>query len=309
MADQDFNIKVVTTADTKGLRQVGEQMDAIRKRQAEAEAKWAKSPINPRNQVAAGGGGIAALGGGPTPPTGSGTSGGLTGTAVGLGTIVTLLTTGLNKWKEFNAEQDRLVDGMIKAEGELRKLGEAIVEMQDKAISARRDSTEPLEQSFIRLQQEIIKLKAEQSLLSLPTQGKEWDDLQKKINETQSALEKVRQEAEKAGKTTAEPTLPFPKAGKGESQSIVDEIERNRRAAEDALKNDVYEYDPETGGYKPSGKKQFPVFQSPPTPPTPPISNPAPNEDMIADKVGGLSASKILQDVLAELKIIKDIWR
>ncbi len=51
MADQDFNIKVVTTADTSGLRQTSAEMDAIARRQAEAEAKWARSPINPKNQT------------------------------------------------------------------------------------------------------------------------------------------------------------------------------------------------------------------------------------------------------------------
>ncbi len=304
MADQDFNIKVITTADTTGIRQTSRELEQLKNQQA----TFAETA---RRQTAA----AASANQAASTSAGVGGRGGITGTAIGVGTIVTVLTAAITKWKEFNAEQDRWVDGMIKAEGELRKLGEAIVEMQDKAISARRNSTEPLEQSFIRLQQEIIKLKTEQSLLDLPTQGKEWDDLQKKINETQSALEKVRSEAEKAGKTTAEPVQPFPKAGKGESQAIVDEAERNRRAAEDALKEYVYEFDPETGGYKPSGKKQFPVFQPPPPPP---ITNPPPKEDMTptpvdtyrgGDKNIGASGAEIIKAIINLEKTFLSLWR
>src|SRR6476619_678849 len=99
MADQDFNIKVVTTADTTGLRQTSAEMDAVKrkaedfasvtaKQVADAEAKWAKSALNPAN---AGGGGAA-------PPVAGGGAG-LAGTAAGIGTIVTLLTFAVNKWK------------------------------------------------------------------------------------------------------------------------------------------------------------------------------------------------------------------
>ncbi len=158
MADQDFNIKVVTTADTTGLRQVGEQMDAIAKRQADAEAKWARSPINPRNQTGAGGGGIASLGAGGAAAS---NDTGLTGTAIGLGTIVTVLTRALNQWKEFNAEQDKYVEGVIRANEKSRELGLSVSDMLDAMKSEERIDTEPLEESLTRLTHDARVLKEE----------------------------------------------------------------------------------------------------------------------------------------------------
>jgi len=160
MADQDFNIKVVTTADTTGINQIDAGLDKIAKRQAEAEAKWARSPINPKNQT---GGGIVGLGGGPsgpTPPSGGGNAG-ITGTAIGVGTIVTLLTAAVDKWKAFNDEQDRWVDGMIKAQDKSRELGLSVADMLDAMKSAERIEFEPLQVSFDRLKQKVIELKTE----------------------------------------------------------------------------------------------------------------------------------------------------
>ncbi len=118
---------------------------------------------------------------------------GVSGTAIGLGTIVTLLTAAINKWKQFNAEQDRWVDGMIKAEEKARDLGESILAIQDAAISVRRIGTEPLEQSVARLQHEIGVLATEQSLLNLPEQGEEWKKINSEINKNQALLKGVEE--------------------------------------------------------------------------------------------------------------------
>ncbi len=161
MADQDFNIKVVTTADTAGIREVDAGLDKIARRQAEAEAKWARSPINPINQRGAGGGGgIAALGG-PTPPSVGGDTAGLTGTAVGIGTIITLLTASINKIKQFEDEQDQLAERMMKATERSHELGLAVADMLDAMKSAERIDTEPLEVSFDRLRKKVGSLKTE----------------------------------------------------------------------------------------------------------------------------------------------------
>ncbi len=164
MADQDFNIKVVTTADTTGIRQVDAGLDSIARRQAQAEAKWASSPINPKNQTTQGGGGIAALGSGGgvvSPGGGVGGGGGLTGTAVGIGTIITLLTASINKIKQFEDEQDQLAERMMKATERSHELGLAVADMLDAMKSAERIDTEPLEVSFDRLKQKVGSLKTE----------------------------------------------------------------------------------------------------------------------------------------------------
>jgi len=203
MADQDFNIKVVTTADTTGLRQTSAEMDAVKRKAdsfaaaqkqklAEAEAKWAASPLNPKNASASSSGGDVSA------------TVGLTGSAVGVGTIITLLTSAISKWREFNAEQDRWIDGMIKAQEHVRALGESILDMQDKARDAARVGTEPLYQSFIRLQQVIIRLKTEQSLLNLPTQGEEWKKLAGNIAIAEAQLKGVTSELNQQKKIATE---------------------------------------------------------------------------------------------------------
>ncbi len=152
MADQDFNIKVVTTADTTGIRQTSAELDKLKQQQAtftetarrQAAAAAAAKPIT------------------PTAPAESGV--GVTGTAVGLGTIVTLLTASLSKWREFNAEQDRWVDGMIKSQEKSRELGLSVADMLDAMKSAERIETEPLQVSFDRLKQKVIELKTEMQL-------------------------------------------------------------------------------------------------------------------------------------------------
>ncbi len=199
MPDQDFNIKVVTTADTTGLRQTREEIDKVRqaaeKTRQDAGAAKLFAAIPPSGAVPASG------------EIGAGASAGLTGTSVGIGTIVTLLTVAISKWREFNHELDVAVEKMIQSEEKMRALGESILEMQDRSISARRIGIEPLEQSFERLTHEIAVLKTEQSLLDLPRQGEEWKKINQQIgfnegllNRVTSSLKQQAAEAEKAAK-------------------------------------------------------------------------------------------------------------
>ncbi len=150
MADQDFNIKVVTTADTTGIRQTEAELTKLQRQQA-TFAETAR-----RQQAAA----IAAAK--PAPAVSE--TVGVTGTAVGLGTIVTLLTASLSKWRDFNAEQDKWVDGMIKSQEKSRELGLAVADMLDAMKSAERIETEPLQDSFDRLTQKVKVLKQEMQL-------------------------------------------------------------------------------------------------------------------------------------------------
>jgi hypothetical protein len=208
MPNEDFNIKVVTTADTSGIQQTAAGMEAL-KQQAEkirqdAGAQALKTPAAPEKDLS------------------------FSGSALGIGTIITLLTGAISKWKEFNAEQDRAVDNAIKAAEKMRELGDAILDMQDKARNAARVGVEPLYQSFIRLQQEIIRLKTEQSLLNLPNQGKEWEKLNAEISTDAALLSKVTS-ALKANEEQAKKTK-----------------EANDKAAESFLKGAVETASPQT---------------------------------------------------------------
>jgi len=162
MSDQDFNIKVVTTADTTGLRQTSAEFDEIKRKAteasaaanrqaADAEAKWASSPLNPKNRAAGGAAPAAEAGGGA----------GLTGTYVGIGTIVTLLTVAVNKWKDFNDELALTQERAQAAIQKSRELGLEVADMMDAMKSVERINTEPLEVSFSRLTQDVTRLKTQ----------------------------------------------------------------------------------------------------------------------------------------------------
>ncbi len=225
MPDQDFNIKVVTTADTTGIRQTSAELDKLKTQQA----TFAETA---RRQAAATQAASAAK------TTQEDSAGGITGTAIGLGTIITLLTAGVRQWKLFNAEQDRMVDNMIKSAEKARELGESILEMQDKARNAARVGVEPLYQSFIRLQQEIIRLKTEQSLLNLPGQGEEWKKLNAEVNTdaallrgVTSELQKQTKEREKAAEAKAREEESFIKGAVETTGPQVQAALRNEEAA------------------------------------------------------------------------------
>ncbi len=232
MNDQDFNIKVVTTADTSGLVKTREEIQRVReaaekaRQDAGAKALFAREAAAPL-----------------TAPTQAAENAGLAGTAIGLGTIVTLLTTGIRQWKAFNAEQDRWVDGAIKAAEKARELGESILEIQDKARNAARVGVEPLYESFIRLQQEIIRLNTEQSLLNLPGQGEEWKKLNAEVSADQallrgvtSELQKQAAEKEKAAEKERKEAAGFAKAAletaSPQVQLTLEKEEAARRAQE-----------------------------------------------------------------------------
>lgn len=251
MADQDFNITIKTVADTTGIKLTEQGLNAIKTAalQGNQQAIAALKNLTAAQKEAQ-----------------SASTTGFTGSAVGVGTIVSVLTMAINRWKQFNDEQDKIIEKMMEVTRRNYELAQSILATQDAAISARRTATEPLADSYIRLQQEIVKLQTEQGALNLPNQSKEWEELQKQINAARNELRGVEGDLKKAGVTDVTPIIPGPKAGKGESQALVDEIERNRKAAEEQMKEDIWEYDPETGGYRLSGKKQFPVFQPPPQP-------------------------------------------
>ncbi len=188
MADQDFNIKVVTTADTTGIRQTSVELDKLKQQQA-TFAETAR-----RQQAAAA----------AAPAVQS--TGGFTGTAVGLGTIVTLLTAALSKWKQFNDEQDKWVEGMIKSQEKSRELGLSVADMLDAMKETERIDTEPLQGSFDRLKSKVIELKTE---MNIAFGLGEYEDVKRiaaalgvtesQLHRVTAALKQQNDEADKSG--------------------------------------------------------------------------------------------------------------
>lgn len=201
MADQDFKVNIVTTADTRGARQVGEDLDKIARRQTEAEAKWLRSPLNPKNQT---GGGIAALGG-PTPPVGGGDKAGSIASAAGVGTIISLLTGAITKWKEFIDEENKIIERMEVAREKTHALGLEVADVLDAMKSAERIETEPLEVSFERLTQKVRVLKTEMKIAfetgDFPGTQRliaQLSVVESQLNRVTAARKKANDEAEKS---------------------------------------------------------------------------------------------------------------
>ncbi len=328
MADQDFNIKVVTTADTTGIRQTSVELDKLKQQQA-TFAETAR-----RQQAAA----AAAK------PASVSDTAGITGTAVGLGTIVTLLTASLSKWKQFNDEQDKWVEGMIKSQEKSRELGLAVADMLDAMKSAERIETEPLENSFDRLKEKVISLKTE---MNIAFGLNEYEDVKKiaaalgvvesQLNRVTSALQRQAEEANKSGpKQLAEQAKAYGEASP-QAKAILENEKRAREARAAGDEKSADQFQKSADQYRKSAsaadlksvqavtdtyakaapplsdieknKKAFDDYWNQPgmrevtgqmQPPVP-LRNPAPNEEMTATPVSG-AANTTLEQILALMK-------
>lgn len=286
MANQDFNITIKTVADTTGIKLTEQGLNAIKiaalqgnqqaiaaLKQLTQAAKQAKSEMSD-------------LAGG-----------------IGVGTIVTLITGAISKWRQFIEEQNKFEAAVTKATEAMRLEALEVAKIKDLDFSEelikQADSVDELIGNVGRITQKTAELKSAQDSLDPLTQSKEWKELRTEINAYESQLKSVQSTLQQKGITDFTPKIPGPKAGKGESQALVDEIERNRKAAEDQLKEDVWDIDPDTGAYRRTGQKRFPLF----TPPPP--GNPAPNENMTATPI----AIETLKRIDTSLAAMLSLWR
>jgi hypothetical protein len=262
MANQDFDINIRVNANTT-------QIDAIRQSFEKLGAQ-----VKVTNAEMAGAGGL--------------------GSAAGVGTIVSALTLAINKWQEFEDEQDKIIEKMTLATEKSHELGLAVADMLDAMKSAERIKTEPLQVSFDRLTQKVRELKTE---LQLAFETGEYEDAKKyaaelgvvesQLDRVTSALERQAAAKDKAAKKESSERRAFEvsayeaeareadeagdspraqrarqtaealkrgisreeitgqqegivgrRAGVGESQELVNQIERNRIGAEAAQKAD-----------------------------------------------------------------------
>ncbi len=183
MADQDFKLNVITTADTSGIRQTSAELDKLKNQQKDFLAggpaqTGVEKFIAARQAAAAAAASAAKIAPSAAPIESAGES--LGGTAIGIGTIIYSLTRAVTAMKEFNEEQNRIVDGMIKNAEVTRELGLAVADTLEAMKSAERIDTEPLEVSFQRLTGDVVKLKTE---LKLAFEANQFDDAKKYISQ------------------------------------------------------------------------------------------------------------------------------
>ena len=137
MANQDFDINIRVNANTA-------QVEAIRNSFEKLGAQVKVTNAEMAGSTTGGFGGV--------------------GSAVGIGTIVSLLTGAINKWSAYQDELDKTAESMIKATEKSHALGLAVADMLEAMKSAERINTEPLQFSFDRLTQKVIELKTEMKL-------------------------------------------------------------------------------------------------------------------------------------------------
>ncbi len=358
MADttQDFNINIRTLADLTGIKLTQEGLVALQNaaKQGNVEAINALKNVAAAQKEAQAAAAASSAGGG-----------GFTGTAIGVGTIVTLLTHAITAVKRFEDEQDKIIQKMEEAREKTYALGLSVADTLEEMKSAARIVTEPLEASFGRLTHDVGVLKSE---LQTAFETGAYDDAKKYIAQlrvVESQLDRVTaaiqrqaaaaaaaaqqqqesaygaaspqaklilenekraREAKAAGDEKSadqyqraadqlrksaspadlsgvqavtdaygKPARPGRLAGVGESQDLVDEMERNRIAAEEQNKL-LDQSQPETQQ---------------------PVRNPAPNEDMTAtpkdtyqggDKTIGAKGADIIKAVVQLEKTFLRIW-
>ncbi len=324
MADQDFNIKVVTTADTTGIKQTSAELDKLKTQQA----TFAETA---RRQAAA----AAAK------PAQVSDTAGVTGTAVGLGTIVTLLTAALSKWKQFNDEQDKWVEGMIKSQEKSRELGLSVADMLDAMKETERIDTEPLQVSFDRLTQKVTTLKTE---MQIAFGLGEYEDVKRiaaslgvvesQVNRVTAAMRQQSAEAERDRQKQAEAQDKAYGAASPQAKAILENEKRARETGDQAFQKtadqfrksaspsdlaalqavtDAYGKAPELSDIEKNKKAFDDYWNQPgmreatgqmdrPAPPRP-LANPPQNEDMIAKP-----ASKDNETLIQILNLMKATW-
>ncbi len=351
MADQDFNINIRTLADLTGIKLTQQGLDAIQQsaKQGNIASIEALKKLTVAQKEAA------------TQASSVSSAGGFTGTAIGVGTIVTLLTHAVTAWKRFEDEQDKIIQKMEEAREKTYELGLSVADTLEEIKSAARIDTEPLEASFGRLTHDVAVLKSElqtafetgayedakKYIAQLRSVESQLDRVTSAIKRQSAEAERSRQENvqkqeetygaaspqakailenEKRARETGDQAFQktadrlrasatpadlaavqavtdsygkAPRPGRaaevGESQDLVDEMERQRIAAEKQNKLTDQAQDQQQ------------------EPPPAPLTNPAPKEDMIAnpidDKTIGAQASDIIQAIVHLEGALLGLWR
>lgn len=237
MADQDFKINIVTLADTTGIKLTQQQLEALQTaaKQGNAEAISALKRLSDAQKEAVASSKLSN-----------------TGSAVGVGTIVTLLTSAIHKWKEFNEEQDKIIDKMFEATVKMREEALAVAEIKDLDFSdeliKQANSIDELNANAGRLTQKIRELKSEQAALDPLTQAEEWKKLRTEIqayqsqlnsvtssiNQQTAALQKKNAEAEKAAILAEREAQSFLKNAVQTAQPNVQAALKNEEKAREA---------------------------------------------------------------------------
>jgi hypothetical protein len=216
MADSDLKIKVTTTADTSGIEEVADSMrnfQDVAKRTgetvAQVQTRFAEGPKFVQaitqeaektsaaftvtrteaaalaNELVRGNVNARSLG---TILQGLGSPVALL--SLGVFAVVEKLASGL---AEINADQEKWYAGVVRTREEMDKLGQSIIAAGDAMRESALIKGLPLEAGLRLAQQEVIRLKTEQSLANLATEDgqKEYAKYQTQIQSAQALVDQL----------------------------------------------------------------------------------------------------------------------
>ncbi len=227
MADttQDFNINIRTLADLTGIKLTQQGLDALQTAAkqgniASIEALKQLSAAQKEAQAAA----AASSAGGA----------GFTGAAIGVGTIVTLLTHAITAVKRFEEEQDKIIQKMEEAREKTYELGLSVADTLEEMKSAARIVTEPLEASFGRLTHDVAVLKSE---LQTAFETGAYEDAKKYVAQlrvVESQLDRVTAAIQRQAAAAAAAAQQQQEKAYGEASPQAKAILANEKAAREA---------------------------------------------------------------------------
>ncbi len=227
MADttQDFNINIRTLADLTGIKLTQEGLNALQSsaKQGNIESINALKQLSAAQKEASSAQAAGAAGGG-----------GFTGTAIGVGTIITLLTHAITAVKRFEDEQDKIIQKMEEAREKTYELGLSVADTLEEMKSAARIVTEPLEASFGRLTHDVAVLKSE---LQTAFETGAYDDAKKYIAQlrvVESQLDRVTAAIQRQAAAAAQAAQQQQESAYGAASPQAKAILANEKAAREA---------------------------------------------------------------------------
>ncbi len=227
MADttQDFNINIRTLADLTGIKLTQEGLVALQNaaKQGNIEAINALKNVAAAQKEAQAAAAASSAGGG-----------GFTGTAIGVGTIITLLTHAITAVKRFEDEQDKIIQKMEEAREKTYALGLSVADTLEEMKSAARIVTEPLEASFGRLTHDVAVLKSE---LQTAFETGAYEDAKKYIAQlrvVESQLDRVTAAIQRQAAAAAQAAQEQQEKAYGAASPQAKAILANEKAAQEA---------------------------------------------------------------------------
>ncbi len=227
MADttQDFNINIRTLADLTGIKLTQQGLDALQTAAkqgniASIEALKQLSAAQKEAQAAA----AASSAGGA----------GFTGAAIGVGTIVTLLTHAITAVKRFEEEQDKIIQKMEEAREKTYELGLSVADTLDELKDAERLISDPLAVSFDRLTNKVKVLKSE---LQIAFETGAYEDAKRYVAQlrlVESQLDRITAATQRQAQAAAQAAQQQQEKAYGGASPQAKAILANEKAAREA---------------------------------------------------------------------------